>query len=810
MAVNIGPRIGIDGEAEYRKSLQNIIQETKTLDSQMKKLEATFDKEGSSQEKNAAKADLLKQKQEALKNEVDAIQQAVNAATEKFGENSTEALKWEASLAKAETELANVNNELADVEAELEAGSSAFGELSNTISEQQSELNNLKDAYVDAVLEFGEGSDEAQALADQISELSGSLRENQTTLDDAKASADSFDQTLNETTEAEKGLGEGASAMAGLFGGSIGSMAQAIVAGGIAGAMSEMINLAKEVGEYIVDAADQWGDAMAVIAECTGLTNEELEALTQSAANVNGVIANANTSFADTAATMAEINTRFGLTGESAELLTEQIEKYAKATGQTGVEATDDLANIMKQWGLDVSDLPALMDKLTVASQNCQLSAGDLSSVLAENAFQFKELGYSEDEALGLLVAWSDAGVSTNKITTGMQTAIKKLTGATDDVPGTFREALKAIEDSNGGIEVLEQTVGDTGLTISDVFGAKIGQSMVQGVSTGNAAIDDFTAKIKDSNGAVESTYEATLTWRDNWSRVGEDFKNTIGSVIAPAFKDITRGTADLVTGATDANEAVGLMGIGFSKLNPPMQTAEGEAINMMATYQSMGSGMRDSMEETAQQNKEKWENIRSEMYTKMASMKDNAKTKFDEIKVSASSAWDSMKTTVANKFDDIKNTISTKAGEWKTKLEEGVSKLKGVFNFSWSLPPLKLPHFSVSGGQAPWGFGGQGSMPSISVDWYAKAMHNAIVLDSPTIFGMMGNTLLGGGETGREVITGEGHLLDMISASVSNALAQPLNRIDTILQTYLPECAAEKGISINEREFGRVVSRYV
>lgn len=52
MAINIGPRIGVDGEAEYRKQLKEIIAETKTLDSEMKKLESTFDKDTSVKEKN--------------------------------------------------------------------------------------------------------------------------------------------------------------------------------------------------------------------------------------------------------------------------------------------------------------------------------------------------------------------------------------------------------------------------------------------------------------------------------------------------------------------------------------------------------------------------------------------------------------------------------------------------------------------------------------------------------------------------------------------------------------------------------------
>ena len=59
------------------------------------------------------------------------------------------------------------------------------------------------------------------------------------------------------------------------------------------------------------------------------------------------------------------------------------------------------------------------------------------------------------------------------------------------------------------------------------------------------------------------------------------------------------------------------------------------------------------------------------------------------------------------------------------------MSAIKGAFNFHWSLPPLKLPHISVSGGEAPFGIGGKGSLPHFSIAWYAKggiAQNAAIV----------------------------------------------------------------------------------
>jgi len=71
------------------------------------------------------------------------------------------------------------------------------------------------------------------------------------------------------------------------------------------------------------------------------------------------------------------------------------------------------------------------------------------------------------------------------------------------------------------------------------------------------------------------------------------------------------------------------------------------------------------------------------------------------------------------------------------------VDKIKGYFpiNVGKILSGIKLPHFSVSGGSAPWGVGGKGSMPKFSVSWYAKGG----ILTEPTLFGA--------GEAGDEAI---------------------------------------------------------
>lgn len=62
--------------------------------------------------------------------------------------------------------------------------------------------------------------------------------------------------------------------------------------------------------------------------------------------------------------------------------------------------------------------------------------------------------------------------------------------------------------------------------------------------------------------------------------------------------------------------------------------------------------------------------------------------------------------------------------------------RFKSALKFSWSLPHLNLPHLSVSGGKAPFGIGGKGSLPSFHISWYKKAMESPYVFSDATLFG--------------------------------------------------------------------------
>ncbi len=144
----------------------------------------------------------------------------------------------------------------------------------------------------------------------------------------------------------------------------------------------------------------------------------------------------------------------------------------------------------------------------------------------------------------------------------------------------------------------------------------------------------------------------------------------------------------------------------------------------------------------------------------------------WDVIKEKASEFKDN----IVQKFNDIKTAITDKINGAKDAVKSAIDKIKSIMNFSWSLPKLKLPHISISGGfslMPP-------SVPHFSIDWYAKAMKNGMILNNPTIFGMMDGKLLGGGEAGSETIVGTNSLMQMIQkASKGTTINMTINAQD-------------------------------
>lgn len=114
MAVNIGPKIGVDGEAEYRRQINQIIQQSKTLESQMKLVASSFTSATSAEEKSAKTSAVLTKQIEVQRDRVKLLAEQTGKAAAKYGEADIRTQKYQEQLNKATASLNKMQNELRD------------------------------------------------------------------------------------------------------------------------------------------------------------------------------------------------------------------------------------------------------------------------------------------------------------------------------------------------------------------------------------------------------------------------------------------------------------------------------------------------------------------------------------------------------------------------------------------------------------------------------------------------------------------------------------------------------------------------
>ena len=165
----------------------------------------------------------------------------------------------------------------------------------------------------------------------------------------------------------------------------------------------------------------------------------------------------------------------------------------------------------------------------------------------------------------------------------------------------------------------------------------------------------------------------------------------------------------------------------------------------------------------------------------------------WDTIKAKATQVFTAIKTTVTTNFNTLKNTVTTVWNAIKNAItrpietakkvvQTAINKIKSFFPLKIGkiFSGMKLPHFSVKG-SAPFGIGGKGVKPGISVSWYRKAMQEPYMFSNATLFGA--------GEKGDEMLYGRNSLLnDIAMASGGTEVVARLSAIEAILDYYLPK----------------------
>lgn len=532
MATSIGVKLGIDGENEYRKALKNIVEQTKTLDKQMKTLESSFGDETDEMEKNAKQTELLRKKAEKLTEEIEMMKNMVEKAAEIYGESSTECQKWEQALADAQTELNNTNAAIEEHEEAADGADTALGRLTDEISAQNAELDNLREAYINAVLEFGEGSEEAETLADEIVNLNNALEENEATLESATASADALTDSMGSASDSTSEIGDAAMGALDKFAPAMAGIVQAATAGGVAGAILAIGEAVESIITGAIQLKDEFDNAFNEIVTGTGQVGPELDSMKLKAMEMWAAIKDEDFSLADAAGTVAALNTRLGESVSSSDAANFAVNQFAVTAGMDTQTAVNGLVDIMKLWGMTngdtattVNNLISVCDLLMNAQAQADIPVTTMMTSLKEQAGAMDMLDISLEEGVALLSAYRDAGGNTTDITTGLYQAQKNLNEVTDDVPGAWKQVISTLENSDSVADALNSEIGNLGITISDVFGDRKAGKIAEVFTSSEVKVGKFSTALENSAGTLQTMYQETRTAKDETSQFNKELE---------------------------------------------------------------------------------------------------------------------------------------------------------------------------------------------------------------------------------------------------------------------------------------------
>ena len=584
------------------------------------------------------------------------------------------------------------------------------------------------------------------------------------------------------------------------------------------------------IGGVGIAAFKELDAAMDTVATKTGAAGDELKEYQDIAKEIAETIP---TDFQTAADAVGEVQTRFNADGDALQWLSQQFVEFASITNTDVTTAVDSVQSVMAAWGVDLKDSGLLLDTLAKAGQDTGVSVDTLAQNLAANKTALDEMGFSLSDSTMFLANLDKNGVDAGAALAGLK---KALVNASKEGK-TSKEALGELQDTikNGATDT------EAYQAAMELFGAKAGPAIADAVKEGRLSFEELGTSLEDFAGTTENTFNETLdpidqltTAMNTAKDVGAQLGASILTVLTPALQKLN----DFVKVAKDrwdklspkTKDAIVKFGLIAAAIGPVLSVG-GRLISGIGKLMSLGPKLAsaisfllspfglvvaaiaaviaigvllyknwDTIKAKAQQLGQwisnTWNNIKTSTVNTWNNIKAAVSGAVDNIKNKISTGWGNLKQNVSNTFSGIKNAITAPFDKAKEAVSQAIQKIKNLFPIRLGniFSGIKLPHFKISGGRLPWGIGGKGKPPSVSVQWYKKAYDNAVMFNDPTVLSTTNGYKGFGDGNGSEMVIGKDYLLNMIREAIGGSqLARNMGAVGQILEVYLPEIASKE-----------------
>lgn len=487
---NIGPKIGIDGEKEYKKQLQDITQQTKTLGAEMKALKSSFDGEAKTMEQNRQVKAKLNEQIEAQQKKIEILNTQLDRATEKYGEDSTQALKLQENIAKATTALNAMESELKSMPSDLDIVGKKFEEVGGKISSVGEGIQSVGSGLTKGITVPVVGAAAASVSA-------------------FKEVDDAMDAIVTKT-------------------------------GATGQALEDMQKSAQNIATSIPTSFEMSANAIGEVNTRFDITGQQLEDLSKQ------FVEFAEVNKTDVSDSIDETQKALAAYGQGAESAASYLDTVNAVGQKTGVvvsklsEGVVSNATAFQEMGLDINEAVVFMGALEKSGSNSETVLNGMRKALKNAAADGKPL----NEALAELQDAIENG------TDGMD----GLTAAYDLFGKSGDQIYGAVKNGTLNFKDLATSIGDVSGSVSDTFEATLDpmdqmQSTMNElklvgadlVTTAGPMLTDFMKGLADT----------VHTLADAWNGLDENQQQTIIKIagIAATLGPITSGIGKVTSG---------------------------------------------------------------------------------------------------------------------------------------------------------------------------------------------------------------------------------------------------------------------